>query len=483
MKERRALAAQQRLWRRNERWIRTRIAPDDRHLAAYRRRAGWPRRRPEPVAEELLWRRLAAAPIAVVGDHFFTAFGKEVALALLQRHRRAGRRPALIIAALTPREVALFRQAEGGERLEKALARSGRWGRHLPLAGYRDLFRSLARWRIPVYGADGGSGDLLAKDENVLRLVRRLSGKKGAPPLVLLAGELRASPGALPRRLRRAGFGGAVSLAVNPPRHYFDILARGRRPRALRLSESDYAYWNASPLVSQQRLIDWAYGEEAWFDPRQSERAVRATLRRICAWFGVPRPRRQPRLSCCADEGYAAALARARLSRTAREYAWRQVESGESWTIPGFDHLYLATSSYTHLGEELAHWLRLHFVPEREARSLFDLFCRTVAHETLGFIGSRIAGSARAAPAAREVAQALGGAAPRASSLPGGLLSLRLARRLRRWSPRRFQKAAHVAGYALGEDLFRRLAGAARKRRRALLLAQGAEFFLEAARR
>ncbi len=357
----------------------------------------------QTIKARTLKERLCGEGVIVVGDYHPLSETKSVLLSILERMEE---KPLLALSCLrawrggakVPHDpIALLK-----ERANDWPFRKEDW---LPLLKYAQ------KQSIQVSGLRGRGEKGLSEEERYERWSTRLKriSKKHEGPILAIVGEINCAPGNFPRVLHRKCLAHQTeSLLLGPAKLYWRLLEKGLEPceTLCVLGDKTLAIIPSHPLRRVNSYLAWQHDEPELFIPPAPlwcpENAANTYLQdltnKLCSFFGADPellakaktylPRHAKELSQLLRE----------LPQAEGETLLQQIENNESYCSPRGDYVYLARATLSHIGEELTHWLHLHFSPEANQDSDEEHYFHHVIRETIGFLGSKIFHGKRACP-------------------------------------------------------------------------------------
>ncbi len=441
-----------------------------RYESTYRRSV---RRVARPASALELSERLLKADVVLVGDYHTFAPAQRHFYRVLRSFPDGPRVIALeMLASKHQRHVDRYL---AGRLSERSFIERTELGSRWPFARFdviRPIFE-LARARgYRVIGIDCDDPTVTSLDARDRIAAQAIVAGLEHGPVAALIGDMHLSPSHLPRsigELDRASR--IVRVHQNPDGLWFDLEDQGigHDHDLVLLEDGGFALVDASPIALSESFLTWLEAQEEDDDDIVAseltfERLVRTSLGAMGQALQLDVPRALDGLEIAGpyDLTFFERLVRSNtLRRREIEHVRHQVLARESCYIPKAQLIYLATPSLNHAAEESAHRLRHVESGEgvRVVRDPIDSFYVRTLNEAVGFLGSKIVNpKRRAAHEAELLAISASETSLQSSAAKLALAHLGLGDKvpgaLFEIDPALFDAAAHVLGYALGDQLW-----------------------------
>ncbi len=283
---------------------------------------------------------------------------------------------------------------------------------------------------VTLYESDAHS-DIRGRDDDAMTVLDAALSGAGKGPLLVLTGELRASPASLLGGLQRlVGAEHVAAVYCDLPGPYLRDILRGGEGRGWSaLGNGRFCECRQSPLASLQTCLAVRVHDEVPVRGDRLAEVVRNLVRRIARFVRAEAPR-LPEIRVLGPgdpRTLSVAAASGRLDRDALEFLAGRMAAGESRMIPEANLLYVGNIAAGHVAEEAAHWLRALTGGADYCRYGEDAFWGVAVQELLGYYGSKVVSPGRRPPGVAE--------------LPAN-------------QENRGEALAHIYGYNLAERLF-----------------------------
>jgi hypothetical protein len=354
-------------------------------------------------------RQVAASDVVYVGDYHTLRSAQESYLELLRHAEATGRRVVVALEFIEGRRQKALDQYLAGKLSERRfLATIGRVssGNVDLWPGFKPMLAHARQRGLTVVGIDRpaiGSRSLALRDAYAAARIAEVARAKDRPLVMVLMGQFHVAPCHLPEQTRLAlGPGNERKHLVvyqNCEGIYWRLAQRGQagRVEAVQLRPGEVCLLNTSPVICQQRFLDYLDAEagDELLGDRGATQRFHEMARMIGSFAGVDirSALAEVEVATAADLDLMARIKRrGRFNRKELEQVRRHILSRESYYIPRAKLAYLATLSLNHAAEEAAHFVRHSAVGEamHAPRTLSDAFYARCLEEALGFFGSKL---------------------------------------------------------------------------------------------
>lgn len=399
---------QKRLYRRNKALIADSVEvsePDFHNYEARYQRAV--AKYEKTVRTSTMLRAVENAEIVYVGDYHTCTQSQRSFLRLLKHLVQQKNRPLLIALELINQDKQKYLDAFMAGRLSERnfLDKAGlkeHWVFDL-WENFRPIFDFARHHMIPIYGVESArkNSNLQQRDDETGKLVAKLSSIYPDRQVLVLIGDLHLAPQHLPLSTRSALDDLGIerkdlTLYQNSDSIYWELAEKGREHSvaAVKINQNSFCRMNTPPIVCQQSYLNWLDHEEGEIDYADAKHQFIELVDQISKFLKIKiekKDREHVTVYTCGDFGFLQQLRRKKaFSKSVLDEIKSHVLKNESYFIPEYRIVYLASLSLNHAAEEASHYLKFILCGLESPREITDAFFANVLHEALGFFGSKL---------------------------------------------------------------------------------------------